>query len=540
LMMQSVTVQIGMPVVAHPLAAPESTLPSDGAFLALLVGDTGTAPVQLVPPPPLSPETPPLDEAVPEDNARDTVPDLVLPIVLDFAHLPVAMLHMQPGASQHAADSAATLPAQTDPIQLSAQGAAAALHLPAPTPRGVANTDGNVTQASQPATPLLQLQPIPTHAATTAVSGSNPSPLPEAQLVLPVSTTLASSPSDALPQSAFGHAPLPAPSPHNAAAAGLQIPAQQVPHRGAHAVQPPTPQSPFAQNAAQPGIQVDQAVLAPSLPATAQTIDARPPLASGPSETESPHPSNRAEHAVTPSTALQSTQLPAAQTMPYPDPPAAQAEGYDLPNQDPAAPPMSAQQSVPRSLPVAILPQTPVEMVLQASAVVPVEDTAPALADTPVDYAPLSSPFHLSPSALRADAPVIVATAPVPLASVPQAIIHAAQSIADQPINIQLDPVELGALSFCIDTNASVLVVTITAERSETLDMLRKHSDQFIADLRQQGFTGINLQFGDSGQTPHDQPKQSPQSPPPSFQPLEPQQPQPTRAKPTSGLDLRL
>ncbi|MGL4321955.1 MAG: flagellar hook-length control protein FliK, partial [Paracoccaceae bacterium] len=64
---------------------------------------------------------------------------------------------------------------------------------------------------------------------------------------------------------------------------------------------------------------------------------------------------------------------------------------------------------------------------------------------------------------------------------------------------LQIDPIELGTVAFNMDTGPAGLIVTITAERPETLDLLRRNAEQFLGDLRQSGFLGASLQFGQSG-----------------------------------------
>ena len=41
-----------------------------------------------------------------------------------------------------------------------------------------------------------------------------------------------------------------------------------------------------------------------------------------------------------------------------------------------------------------------------------------------------------------------------------------------------------------------VITMTVLAERSETLDLMRRHSDQLAQELRQLGYGTINFSFG--------------------------------------------
>lgn len=133
----------------------------------------------------------------------------------------------------------------------------------------------------------------------------------------------------------------------------------------------------------------------------------------------------------------------------------------------------------------------------------------------------------------------------IPLAAVPQAVATALQADPGQPVELRLDPPELGAVRFQMDQRNSDLIVTIIAERPETLDLMRRHAEQLLADLRQAGFAGASLNFGSSqgqggfaqghnGQSP-DEPRQL-NAPSPSAAFAAPPPPRAVKG----GLNLRL
>lgn len=143
-------------------------------------------------------------------------------------------------------------------------------------------------------------------------------------------------------------------------------------------------------------------------------------------------------------------------------------------------------------------------------------------------------------------------TAPtVPMAALPQLIAQAARTAQAQSVDVKLDPVELGTIAFNMETGPAGLVVSIVVERPETLDLMRRHADQFLADLRQSGFQGASLNFSQSGQFGQSGPfHQSGQDQQPHHRPGASADPQfPTIVEPQSGakpqkagggLDLRL
>ena len=61
---------------------------------------------------------------------------------------------------------------------------------------------------------------------------------------------------------------------------------------------------------------------------------------------------------------------------------------------------------------------------------------------------------------------------------------------------LQLSPENLGKVRLEIHTASDGVQIRISAERSETLDLLRKDSGQLVNELRQQGLGSANLSFG--------------------------------------------
>lgn len=160
---------------------------------------------------------------------------------------------------------------------------------------------------------------------------------------------------------------------------------------------------------------------------------------------------------------------------------------------------------------ISVMPEVQVQPVLSVSndtIVTDADEGVPALVDHDVQLAglfALPKPDFAAAMTVSPQAAPQNSTAPVPVAALPQALAAAAGANRAQSVNLQLDPIELGTVAFNMETGPAGLVVTIVAERPETLELLRRHADQFLADLRQSGFQGASLQFGPSGQGPSGQ-----------------------------------
>lgn len=86
--------------------------------------------------------------------------------------------------------------------------------------------------------------------------------------------------------------------------------------------------------------------------------------------------------------------------------------------------------------------------------------------------------------------------APVPVAQIAPMAIAIATDPGTGAIEVALSPDELGRLHMQVTTEGNILRIAMTVERPDTLDLLRRHSDQLLADLRQAGFGGATLSFG--------------------------------------------
>lgn len=74
-------------------------------------------------------------------------------------------------------------------------------------------------------------------------------------------------------------------------------------------------------------------------------------------------------------------------------------------------------------------------------------------------------------------------------------LVDAASALPDAPVTLTLAPEDLGALRFEMQSRGDTIHVSLTVERPETLDMLRRHVEQLTGEFRQAGFANASFSF---------------------------------------------
>lgn len=132
---------------------------------------------------------------------------------------------------------------------------------------------------------------------------------------------------------------------------------------------------------------------------------------------------------------------------------------------------------------------------------------------------------------------------PAAAASLHSQLLQHASAAIERQVEVSLAPQELGHVKFQIRHQGETVAILLSAERGETMELLRRHSDELMREFRQAGFGGASLEFGHWGRQPSQQ--QTPAAfvlteefaPPPSL-------PRPPPLSSTSGevqgLNLRL
>jgi flagellar hook-length control protein FliK len=205
---------------------------------------------------------------------------------------------------------------------------------------------------------------------------------------------------------------------------------------------------------------------------------------------------------------------------------------------EPVLPPIAAKTTA--IMPDAIIPRQVTEALI-----VPINDAKPLESALP-DKLGLAAPEFgaPTPAPLAADGlitpPKGVVASSIPSTLTPS-IIEMAKSGNDGPLELALSPEELGRVTISIRQEGDFVRVTLSAERPETLDLLRRHAGDLVADLRQSGFSGASLSFGPGDQDQSAKFAESPEDTKDQSQPpaSETRPPAPSRSSKGSGMDLR-
>lgn len=91
---------------------------------------------------------------------------------------------------------------------------------------------------------------------------------------------------------------------------------------------------------------------------------------------------------------------------------------------------------------------------------------------------------------------------PAPISAVPQHIRALISANKPSSIELTLTPEDLGKLRLVFTPEGDKLRIIIQAERPETLDLLRRNTESFSADLRQSGYASASFSFASWGDSP--------------------------------------
>ncbi|MDZ4093360.1 MAG: flagellar hook-length control protein FliK [Paracoccaceae bacterium] len=102
-----------------------------------------------------------------------------------------------------------------------------------------------------------------------------------------------------------------------------------------------------------------------------------------------------------------------------------------------------------------------------------------------------STPVSTAPGAAPTSPPISPPLVPT-LAAI-------ARDTGPGTVELTLSPDELGHMRMTLVADGDMLHVTLSADRPETLDLLRRHADQLAQEFRQAGFSGATLSFAQGG-----------------------------------------
>jgi hypothetical protein len=158
-------------------------------------------------------------------------------------------------------------------------------------------------------------------------------------------------------------------------------------------------------------------------------------------------------------------------------------------------------------------------------------------------YAGVFAPTGFSaPPAHAAAQPSAAQPAAVPIAAIAEQI--KTHSAAGKPTTIELTltPEDLGKIRLVMVPDGDKIRIVIHADRPETMDLIRRSTDSFSADLRQAGYSNASFSFGSSNGRQPDQQAQGPTyESPADTAPVSPAITKPQANRPShGGLDLRV
>lgn len=82
---------------------------------------------------------------------------------------------------------------------------------------------------------------------------------------------------------------------------------------------------------------------------------------------------------------------------------------------------------------------------------------------------------------------------------VAQQLTDVARQMPDRPVELALNPEELGRLRLTFTTTDAGLHVAVIAERGETMDLLRRHIESLAQDFRELGYRDVKFDFSGNG-----------------------------------------
>ncbi|HMR62356.1 flagellar hook-length control protein FliK, partial [Amaricoccus sp.] len=142
-----------------------------------------------------------------------------------------------------------------------------------------------------------------------------------------------------------------------------------------------------------------------------------------------------------------------------------------------------------------------------APATAPVVTAATPAGTAPAAPAPLAdfrgTGWHLvaDPAAPHATHPEAVQRAAVSPHHLAGQVTLAVASASEGTVEIRLDPPELGRVQIRLEPSDTGVRAVVMAERPETQDLLRRHSETLSRDLTEAGYSGVTLDFSAGGRS---------------------------------------
>ncbi|HRW14600.1 flagellar hook-length control protein FliK [Amaricoccus sp.] len=146
-------------------------------------------------------------------------------------------------------------------------------------------------------------------------------------------------------------------------------------------------------------------------------------------------------------------------------------------------------------------PAAPATTTAQATAVTTPPGTAPTAPAPLADFRGAGWHLVADPAATHATHPEAVQRAAVSPHHLAGQVTLAVASASEGSVEIRLDPPELGRLQIRLEPSDTGVRAVVMAERPETQDLLRRHSETLTRDLTEAGYSGVTLDFSAGGQS---------------------------------------
>ncbi len=78
-------------------------------------------------------------------------------------------------------------------------------------------------------------------------------------------------------------------------------------------------------------------------------------------------------------------------------------------------------------------------------------------------------------------------------------LLEAARGNPDRPVELVLEPVELGRVRMTMAGSEGAMQVSLAVERSETAELLRRHIETLAQEFRQLGYRDVSFRFSGEG-----------------------------------------
>lgn len=167
-----------------------------------------------------------------------------------------------------------------------------------------------------------------------------------------------------------------------------------------------------------------------------------------------------------------------------------------------ATPHLTERRSTARFEPMpAQVTAPPTEAPKLAAPLVPWQAIAPAPLDQPTSKEtlaidPISGEPRVSSLAAHTSGSGSIQRPELP-PQIARQLAEAIQQNPNRPVEITLKPHELGAVRLSVQQAEMGIIVNLTAERPETLELMRRHIDQLGQDFQAMGYANIAFSFAE-------------------------------------------